>query len=98
MVVVLLKLAERLADVAGDGRFFRDDECFTHLMRRNLAEKFPFVNTRAQGNGFYQLQIINCKIPSCGRHWGNMAIFYFLILTNFWQTRRWKNQNRKLKN
>ena len=34
VIVVLLKLAERLGDVAGDGRFFRDDECFTHLMRR----------------------------------------------------------------
>jgi hypothetical protein len=28
---VFLKLSERLADVAGDGWFLRDDECFAHV-------------------------------------------------------------------
>src|ERR1035437_181378 len=30
-VVYLLESAERLGDVAGDGRFLRNDECFAHL-------------------------------------------------------------------
>jgi len=47
-VRVLLELAERLGDVSGDRRFFRDDECFAHLLGGNLAEKFFFVNSGAK--------------------------------------------------
>ena len=30
IILMLLKLAERLRDVVGDGRFLRNDECFAH--------------------------------------------------------------------
>jgi hypothetical protein len=44
-VCVLFELAERLGDVPGDRRFFRDDKSFAHLLRGKLAEKIYFVNT-----------------------------------------------------
>src|SRR5487761_2213659 len=36
-VRVLLELAERLGDVSGDGRLFRDDKCFTHAIGKLLC-------------------------------------------------------------
>jgi hypothetical protein len=40
---VLLKLSERLRDVAGDGRFFRDDEGFSHVTRHSLSREAWFA-------------------------------------------------------
>jgi hypothetical protein len=38
---VLLKLAERLGDVSGDGRLFRDDKCFAHVTWQILKLRCP---------------------------------------------------------
>jgi hypothetical protein len=43
---MFFKLAERLADVAGDGRFFRDDECFTHVLRQSLSREPPVAQLK----------------------------------------------------
>ena len=43
VVVMFFKLAERLADVAGDGRFFRDDESFSHVLRPSLSRAPPLA-------------------------------------------------------
>ena len=43
--LVLRKAAERFGDVAGDRRFFCDDESFAHLLRGKLAEKISIVNS-----------------------------------------------------
>jgi len=51
VIRVLFKLAQRLGDVSGDGRFFRNDEYLAHLLSRKLAEKISFVNTRAIDSG-----------------------------------------------
>jgi hypothetical protein len=34
-------------NATGDRRFFRDDECFAHLLRGKLAKKNCIVNTGA---------------------------------------------------
>jgi hypothetical protein len=45
VIVLLLKLAERLADVAGDRRFLRDDEGFAHVTRQTCKPRSVTVAT-----------------------------------------------------
>ena len=50
VIVVLLEAAQRLGDVAGHGRFLRNDQCFSHFLNRCTGVAIPPTIVQVRGN------------------------------------------------
>jgi hypothetical protein len=69
-----LKFPERLADVAGDGRFLGDDKGLAHVARSSLRRETPF----AQLN-FFKTRNIPCRGNACFKLPGATAVTPFRL-------------------
>src|ERR1035441_47382 len=84
IVVVFLKLSERLADVAGDGRFLGDDESFAHVAAFLYA-----AHRRLRNLFFLRAKKFQPQMDTDEAGWGGISAAAFVTSSSsFWNSRR----------